>query len=164
MSKWEMRRGVLSDRSKAISPSPISHGVDLSLRRKYSIDMQTFLFLSAVSGFLSVALGAFGAHALRDSLDVYHLGVFKTGVEYQFFHTFALAMVAWLIGLKPQSRLLKASGYLFAVGILVFSGSLYALAISGVKTWGAVTPLGGVAFLIGWGLLVCQALKWKKKD
>lgn len=115
--------------------------------------MQPFLTITAVSGFLSVALGAFGAHALRARLDSYFLSIFKTGVEYQFFHTFALALTVWLLSRNPASGLLRVSGWLFTVGIVIFSGSLYLLAITGVKKWGAVTPIGGVCFLIAWALM-----------
>lgn len=111
-----------------------------------------FLTLSGVFGFLSVALGAFAAHALKDRLDAYHLSVFKTGVEYQFFHTFAIALVGFLL-FRGESSLLRSSGYAFTVGILIFSGSLYLLAFSGQRWLGAITPIGGLSFLIGWALL-----------
>jgi uncharacterized membrane protein YgdD (TMEM256/DUF423 family) len=110
---------------------------------------RTFLLAASASGFLSVALGAFAAHGLKNSLDAYSLGVFHTGVQYQFFHALALLAIAlWL----RQSDLasLRAAGLCFIVGTVIFSGSLYALALSGVKLWGAVTPLGGIGFLAGW--------------
>lgn len=116
-----------------------------------------FLLSSAVTGFLSVALGAFGAHALKGRLDDYHLGVFQTGVQYQFFHTFAIALVAILLT-KSEMNWLKASGSAFLAGIFVFSGSLYLLALTGAKWWGAVTPIGGVAFMVGWILLFIAGL------
>ena len=123
-----------------------------------------FLIASAVSGFLSVALGAFGAHALKDRLDEYHLKVFHTGVQYQFFHVFALALVAVLI-LRQYHPLLKASGYAFIIGTIIFSGSLYLLALTKVKLWGAVTPIGGLGFLIGWVLLAIALtkLEWNQE-
>jgi len=115
--------------------------------------MRLFLFISSVSGFFSVALGAFAAHALKKHLDDYFLGVFKTGVEYQFFHSFALALAAILLG-KVDLAAFRWSGYCFAGGIVIFSGSLYLLSLTQVRAWGAVTPIGGVLFLVGWALLV----------
>ena len=110
--------------------------------------------LGAVFAFLGVALGAFGAHALRDRLSADMMAVYQTGVQYQMIH--ALALVA----LGAQERVSgKVTGWLFLVGIVVFSGSLYALALSGVKAFGAVTPLGGVAFLAGWVVLAVNALR-----
>jgi uncharacterized membrane protein YgdD (TMEM256/DUF423 family) len=114
---------------------------------------KVFLMSSAILGFLAVALGAFASHALKDRLDAYHLGVFRTGVEYQFFHVFALAMVAWLSTRSTQLSLV-VSGFAFLVGIVLFSGSLYALALSGVRILGIITPFGGVSFLVGWALLL----------
>jgi uncharacterized membrane protein YgdD (TMEM256/DUF423 family) len=120
-----------------------------------------YLLLAAVSGFIAVALGAFGAHGLRDKLGADLLAVYQTGVQYQFYHTFALLAVALLLMLAPQSSLLKWSGNLFAIGIVIFSGSLYVLALSGVRWLGAITPLGGVAFLAGWICLALAAWKWQ---
>lgn len=111
-----------------------------------------FLSAAAVTGFLSVAFGAFGAHALKARLDEKYLAIFKTGVEYQFFHTFALALVAILL-LRGETSLLRYAGWAFLVGIFIFSGSLYALALSQVGVLGAITPIGGVCFLVGWALL-----------
>ena len=112
-----------------------------------------FAVLGAVSGFLSVALGAFGAHALRGRLDPASLAIFETGVRYQFFHALALVLTGWVAREgRPAARV---AGGLFAAGTLLFSGSLYALALTGARAWGAVTPLGGVAFLAGW-----LALAW----
>lgn len=117
-----------------------------------------FLTLSAAFGFLSVALGAFGAHALKASLDEYHLKVFHTGVEYQFFHTFALALVGVLLA-RGENNLIRYAGFAFVFGILVFSGSLYLLALTKISKWGAVTPIGGLAFLVGWALLFFATFK-----
>lgn len=127
---------------------------------------QTYLFISAISGFLAVALGAFGAHGLRDKLSADLLAVYQTGVQYHFYHTLALVAVAVLLMLAPPSAsrslfLLKWSGSLFAIGIVIFSGSLYVLAISGVRWLGAITPIGGVAFLAGWVCLALAAWNWK---
>jgi uncharacterized membrane protein YgdD (TMEM256/DUF423 family) len=99
--------------------------------------------------FLGVALGAFGAHALRGRLSSDMLTVFETGVRYQFYHALALFVVAWLSKTHPDG-FVTAAGWAFVFGILVFSGSLYVLSISGVRGWGAITPVGGFAFLLGW--------------
>lgn len=107
--------------------------------------------VGTLSAFLSVALGAFAAHALKDRLDAYHLGVFQTGVHYQFFHALAICLVS----LMPNPS--RSAFYAFAIGTFFFSGSLYALALTGVKVFGAITPLGGVSFLVGWGILVGSA-------
>ena len=118
-----------------------------------------FLSLGALAGLLAVALGAFGAHALRGRLDEYARGVFETAVQYHFYHALALALVGVLLLSQPATALLKSSGWLFLIGIAVFSGSLYLLAITGIKWLGAVTPLGGLAFIAGWGFLAAAA--WK---
>lgn len=118
------------------------------------------LMLSALSGLLAVAFGAFGAHALRARLDDYSLRVFETAVQYQFYHALALLGVALLLLRNPESSLLHSSTWLFALGTLVFSGSLYLLSISGVRWLGAITPLGGLAFIAGWACLGAAA--WKQ--
>lgn len=119
-----------------------------------------FLSIGAVSGLLAVALGAFGAHALRARLDERALAVFETGVQYQFYHAFALLAVGMLALQQPPSPLLRSSGWLFTVGMVIFSGSLYALALSGIRWLGAVTPLGGLAFIAGWGCLLAAVYKF----
>ena len=111
-----------------------------------------FLSVGGLSGCLAVAAGAFGAHALRDRLSADLLDVFQTGASYQMYHALALLAVGILlprfsIGGSPW---LNAAGWLFLAGTLLFSGSLYALALSGARWLGAITPLGGVAFLLGW--------------
>jgi uncharacterized membrane protein YgdD (TMEM256/DUF423 family) len=108
-----------------------------------------FLMLAAFGGFTSVALGAFAAHGLKARLSLEQLAVFQTGTHYQMFHSLALLAVALLL-LHAPSRLLRASGVLFAVGILLFSGSLYLLTLMGIPRLGMVTPLGGLSFLVGW--------------
>ncbi|TGU85723.1 DUF423 domain-containing protein, partial [Mesorhizobium sp. M00.F.Ca.ET.186.01.1.1] len=115
--------------------------------------------LGSVSGFLSVALGAFGAHALKEKLDEYSLGIFHTGVTYQTTHALALVLVALLLKWYPDSSGLVWAGWCFAAGTVIFSGSLYALAMTGIKVLGAITPIGGVLFLAGWALLAFHA--WK---
>jgi uncharacterized membrane protein YgdD (TMEM256/DUF423 family) len=104
---------------------------------------------AGLAGFLGVALGAFGAHALKDRLTPDMLAVFDTGVRYQMYHVFALLAAAWGWARWP-SRAIAAAGWLFVAGMVVFCGSLYALAFTGVRALGAVTPLGGLAFLAGW--------------
>ena len=112
-----------------------------------------FLLLAAINGFLSVALGAFAAHGLTSRLSAQLLSTFQTGVQYQMYHTLALLGVGVLSIHYPTSGALRSSGLLFQVGILIFSGSLYVLALSGIRWLGAITPLGGLAFLAGWALL-----------
>jgi uncharacterized membrane protein YgdD (TMEM256/DUF423 family) len=113
-----------------------------------------FLILGALSGFLSVAAGAFGAHALRARLTLEHLAIFETGARYQMYHALALLGVALLVDRWPGASL-QWAGWLFVIGTVLFSGSLYALALTGTRWLGAITPLGGVAFLAGW---ICLAL------
>ncbi|ATF11721.1 DUF423 domain-containing protein [Brevibacillus sp. HB1.2] len=121
--------------------------------------MKLFLMLGSISGFLSVALGAFGAHALKEKLDEYSLGIFHTGVTYQTTHALALVLVALLLKWYPDSSGLVWAGWCFTAGTLIFSGSLYTLAMTGIKVLGAITPIGGVLFLAGWALLAIHA--WK---
>ena len=119
---------------------------------------RTFLFIGSVLGFLGVALGAFGAHGLRSRLSVDMLAIFETGVRYQMYHALAVLIVAAAIGHIGNARLLVIAGWLFLGGVVFFSGSLYALALSGVTTLGAVTPIGGLLFLAGWACLALFAL------
>jgi uncharacterized membrane protein YgdD (TMEM256/DUF423 family) len=118
-----------------------------------------FLSLGSLGGLLAVVLGAFGAHGLRGRLDDYAMGVFETAVQYHMYHSLALLGVGLLALQQPQSALLKTSGWMFLLGILVFSGSLYALSLSGVRWLGAITPLGGLAFIAGWACLATAS--WK---
>jgi uncharacterized membrane protein YgdD (TMEM256/DUF423 family) len=104
---------------------------------------------AAAAGFLGVALGAFAAHALKATLPPDMLAVFETGVRYQMYHAFALFAAAWGFS-RWQTRAFTIAGGLFAAGIVIFSGSLYLLAFTGLRWLGAVTPLGGLAFLAGW--------------
>ena len=117
---------------------------------------RTFLFLGALAGLTAVALGAFGAHALRTRLSPDMLAVFETGVRYHFYHALALVATALLMN-RYNDRMITAAGWLFATGIVLFSGSLYALALTGVTVLGAITPIGGVAFLLGWACLAIAA-------
>ena len=118
-----------------------------------------FITLASLSGILAVVFGAFGAHALKGKLDDQALKVFETAVQYHFYHNFALLVVGVIALSQPQTVLLKSSGWLFVIGILVFSGSLYLLSLTGVRWLGAITPLGGLALIAGWACLA--ATGWK---
>jgi uncharacterized membrane protein YgdD (TMEM256/DUF423 family) len=121
--------------------------------------IKVLLICAGLSGFVGVALGAFGAHALKASLSAEMLMVYRTGVDYQFVHTLALMIVIVLALKFPAVGLWKLSGVFFLVGIIIFSGSLYTLALSGIKVIGAITPIGGLCFLIGWMLFIGAAYK-----
>lgn len=134
--------------------------------------MQTFLVLGAIFGFIGVALGAFGSHALRSKLTSERVATFETGVRYQMWHALALFVVviveAWipsggsssftLVGDRGGAPLMFAAGWLLAGGIVLFSGSLYALAVTHNRAWGAVTPFGGTRLLLGWAMLLFAIL------
>lgn len=107
--------------------------------------------IGAVSAGLAVAAGAFGAHALRARVDARALEVFETAARYQMYHALALLFVAWLAERQPESARVRLAGWMFVAGTVLFSGSLYLMALTGMTWLGAVTPLGGVAFLTGWG-------------
>jgi len=119
--------------------------------------MRLFVALAAINGFISVAAGAFGAHGLRDKLSARHLEIWETGARYQMFHALALFAAAWLLSRGVPGA--RAAGWSFTAGIAIFSGSLYALALTGRDKLGAITPIGGVAFLVGWALLAYGAFK-----
>ena len=118
-----------------------------------------FLMIGSVLGALSVMIGAFGAHALRNTLTSNgRLETFETAVKYQFYHVFALLIVGMLLS-RIDHKLLHYSGYAFIVGIIIFSGSLYILCLTNVGKWGAVTPIGGLFLIIGWLLLFVGIFK-----
>jgi uncharacterized membrane protein YgdD (TMEM256/DUF423 family) len=117
---------------------------------------RTFLLLGAVAAFLAVTLGAFGAHGLRGRLSPDMMAVFQTGVQYHMYHALALILVSGIMG-RMSGWLIQTAGWAFVAGIVLFSGSLYALSISGITMLGAITPLGGLAFLIGWACLAFAA-------
>ena len=121
---------------------------------------QQILLVGAIFMALGVLFGAFGAHALKSSLSPEMLAVYKTGVEYQFYHALGLLLIG-LIGFRIESKWLRWSGILLIFGIIIFSGSLYALSISGIKILGAITPIGGLAFVAGW---ICLAIGLLKND
>jgi uncharacterized membrane protein YgdD (TMEM256/DUF423 family) len=117
---------------------------------------KTFLLVGALAGFTGVALGAFGAHALRGRLSPEMLVVFETGVRYQMYHAFAILIVGLVLG-RMGGWMISTAGWLFTAGIVLFSGSLYLLAFTGVTVLGAITPIGGLAFLLGWACLAVAA-------
>lgn len=119
---------------------------------------QLSVLVGAVYGFLGVAFGAFGAHALRSRLSAELLAVWKTAVEYQLYHALALVLVGLLAMQRPSIAITNA-GICFALGTLVFSGSLYLLALTGMRWLGAITPIGGLLLLAAWALLFWAALK-----
>ena len=120
-----------------------------------------WILLSAcLFGFSSVALGAFAAHGLKNQLSPYLIGVFNTGVEYQMWHSLALLAIGVWLKVAPSTLVAKA-GLFFIIGILCFSGSLYALALTGIKWFGPITPFGGFCFLIGWATLMVAA--WRSE-
>jgi uncharacterized membrane protein YgdD (TMEM256/DUF423 family) len=119
---------------------------------------RTFFLLGALSAFVGVVAGAFGAHGLKERLSAEMLAVFETGVRYQMYHAFALIAAAWASARWPGAWT-SAAGWLFVAGTLVFSGSLYVLSLTGLRWLGAITPLGGLAFLAGW--LCLAAACWK---
>ena len=114
--------------------------------------LRGFLMLAAFFGFTGVALGAFAAHGLKSRLTAEYLAIFHTGVTYQLVHTLALLGVA-LLATQIPGRLIGWAGASFAIGILLFSGSLYALTLTGISKLGIITPFGGLAFLFGWATL-----------
>ena len=116
---------------------------------------RVFLGLGALSALIAVAAGAFGAHALRERLAPDMLAIFETGARYQMYHALGLLAVAWAVGRWPGPA--GAAGWLFVAGTVLFSGSLYLLALTGHRWLGAITPLGGLAFILGWAALAWAA-------
>ena len=120
---------------------------------------KTFLALGSVGMLLAVALGAFGAHALKKTLAPELMAVYETAVNYHFYHALGLLAVGLLALHLPESGTLRSAGFLMVVGLLLFSGSLYALSLSGLRWLGAITPAGGVAFLAAWLLLAVAVVR-----
>jgi uncharacterized membrane protein YgdD (TMEM256/DUF423 family) len=118
-----------------------------------------FLALGAVAMLTAVGLGAFGAHGLKTRLAPELLAVYRTGVEYHAYHALGLLAVGLAALRMPQSKWLRAAGWLMAAGVLVFSGSLYALALTGARAWGAIAPVGGVAFMFAWALVAMAVIR-----
>ena len=113
----------------------------------------TFLILGAINAFLCVAIGAFGAHGLKEKLSTDMLAVYQTAVQYHFYHALGLAAVGLVLAHFPKSWPVTLSGWMMLAGIVLFSGSLYVLSLTGMRWLGAITPIGGVAFLLAWALL-----------
>lgn len=122
--------------------------------------MRTFFIVAAISGALAVLLGAFGAHLLKQMIAPEMLEIYKTGVQYQFYHTFALLAVA-ILGRQHPSQMVKWAGYLFIAGTVIFSGFLYLLAITGIKMLGMVVPVGGVSLVAAW---ICLLFHFWKSE
>ncbi|MFC0186909.1 DUF423 domain-containing protein [Fictibacillus aquaticus] len=121
--------------------------------------MKLFLILGAINAGLAVILGAFGAHGLEGKLSARMLDVFKTGVQYHMYHAIGLLVIGILIGKWPGSTLLTGAGWAMFAGIVLFSGSLYVLSNTGISKLGIITPFGGLAFIIGWVLVVMAVIK-----
>jgi uncharacterized membrane protein YgdD (TMEM256/DUF423 family) len=120
--------------------------------------MNIWLLIAAINGFLAVAAGAFGAHGLQDRMDAHHFEIFQTSAHYQMYHALAMGLAA-LAMRGPAEGAARVSAAFFLVGIILFSGSLYVLALTGMRGIGIVTPVGGLAFFIGWGALAWAATK-----
>ena len=119
---------------------------------------KTIIITASVFGLLAVIAGAFGAHALKQRISGEMLTVFEVGARYQMYHALALILVAIVYTQLPD-RFVMLSGWFFVSGILLFSGSLYLLALTGIRVFGAITPIGGLLLLFGWGSLIFSALK-----
>lgn len=121
-----------------------------------------FLAIAAFLGGISVILGAFASHGLKDQLSDRALEIWQTGTKYQMYHALALILVALLLSrMSDGSTPLTIAGCAFIAGTILFSGSLYALSLSGIKILGAIAPLGGAAYIAGWACLAVAALNWK---
>ena len=118
------------------------------------------LALAGTFLFVAVAAGAFGGHALKTRLSPELMAIYQTAVQYHFVHALGLLAVALLIALRPESRPLAIAAWLLVAGLVLFCGSLYALALTGIRGFGALTPFGGVAFLAAWAALVWAAWRW----
>ena len=143
-----------SKKNRGLSPIILSYGnLRADMGHKY------FLILGAVNAFLAVGLGAFGAHGLKARLSLDMLGVYQTGVQYHFYHALGLLLVGMLVSQWPTEGLIKIAGWVMFAGIVIFSGSLYLLSITGIRGLGAITPIGGLAFLVAWLLLVVAFIR-----
>jgi uncharacterized membrane protein YgdD (TMEM256/DUF423 family) len=121
--------------------------------------MKAFIIIGAINAFMAVALGAFGAHGLKDKLEPKYLEIWQTGVTYQMFHAIGILVVGLLLSKVAASAQFTWSGWLMLIGIILFSGSLYVLSLTKVGVLGAITPLGGVCFLAAWVLIIIGAVK-----
>ncbi|MGP4072378.1 DUF423 domain-containing protein [Piscibacillus sp. B03] len=120
--------------------------------------MKVLLLIGVINGFLAVTLGAFGAHGLEGKLSEKMLSTWEKAVQYQMFHTLAIFIVGMML-LRFDHSMLVSAGWTFLIGIILFSGSLYIYSLSGIKTFAMITPIGGVAFLVGWVLLGLSIMK-----
>lgn len=118
---------------------------------------RVFLILGSLGAALAVALGAFGAHVLKTRLSVEMLAVYHTGVQYHLWHALGLVLVGVVALQFPGTALLKWSGWLMVTGVVLFSGSLYTLSLTGIRGFGAITPVGGIAFVVAWLLFAIAA-------
>ena len=129
---------------------------------------QVLLFSGALCGFLSVAIGAFAAHGLKGYLSVQAMGWMHTGVQYQMFHSIMICLLAMACMHWPGIKILKVAAICMLVGIVLFSGSLYLMALTQVKQLGIITPLGGIGFLLGWFVIMLASLKhqelWNRNE
>lgn len=123
--------------------------------------MKIFVVTGSLLAFLSVALGAFGAHVLADRLGEHYLSIYETGVQYQMYHSLGLILIGILGAqvVRDSTGALQWAGWVMALGIVLFSGSLYALSISRVGALGAITPFGGIAFLVAWVLVIIAVVR-----
>ncbi|KZE67057.1 hypothetical protein AV545_23570 [Paenibacillus jamilae] len=121
--------------------------------------MKVLLLLGCIMMFLAVALGAFGSHALKKRLSTDMMSIFQTGIQYQIAHGLGLLLLGVLAGNLVHSSLIVTAGWVMLVGILLFSGSLYVLSVSGVKKLGAITPIGGLAFLASWVIVIVAVMQ-----
>ncbi|MFB2878710.1 DUF423 domain-containing protein [Floridanema aerugineum] len=120
--------------------------------------MRIFLMFGAIFGAVSVAAGAFASHALKEKLTERAIAIFELGARYQMYHALALVLVALLLTrFEKPTPFLLTSGWAFILGVIIFSGSLYALSLTGIKWLGAITPVGGAAFIVGWSCLAIAA-------
>ncbi|MEG0385343.1 DUF423 domain-containing protein [Solibacillus cecembensis] len=126
--------------------------------------MKGSIISGAIQGFLAVALGAFAAHALEDKLDAYGTGIWNTAIQYQMLHAVAIVLVGILMSkaIFGEVKQLKIAVICFNAGVVFFTGSLMVLALTGIKVLGAITPIGGVLFLIGWAMIISATLKHAK--
>jgi len=120
---------------------------------------RTLIMIASVSGFLAVLLGAFGAHGLKTRLTPELITIYQTGVHYHFYHTLALLVCGLLIHTGMDNVAMRISAYAFTAGIIIFSGSLYLLAVTGLRWLGAITPIGGLAFMVGWAALFVGVMR-----
>lgn len=123
-----------------------------------STTQKTLIILGALFGLLGVAAGAFGAHALKQKLQSEMLSVFEVGVKYQMYHALAICIAVWISTLSQGNYGITA-GWLFVIGVILFSGSLYVLSLTGIRAFGAITPIGGLFFLAGWATLIIAIYK-----